>query len=551
MLGVRHVRCLARLLWLPLILCAGCSASFAFADEPLHARIDQLIAAKADGPLAAMASDEEFLSRVYLDFAGRIPSVSETRAFLADSEPEKREKLIDKLQASDEFPRRMTELFTVMLIERLGDHEEWTRFLRESFRANKPWDQMAREIIYPNAEDESQRGAAFFFSKRLENYGQNPVDYPGLVRDVGRLFLGVDVQCAQCHDHLFVSDYKQEDYQGLFAFVGHATLRNDVKFPAVAEKLVTEKVAFKSVFVQVEKMTGPRLPHGTEIEIPTLAKGEEYAIPPDRKNKFPGVPTFSPLKILSEQLPRADNKLFPRNMANRLWWVLMGRGLVHPLDLHHKDNSPSHPALLDLVAGEFVAQHFDMKWLLREIALSATYQRSSVQPEGVESVTPQSFRAFLEKPLSAEQLLYSVVQATGAADPIPTTDDKTAEASPAATPASKDLRDRFAKAFANPPREPEVEHTPTLKAALFLMNDAEVLGRLKSQSGNLVARLAAHSDLNQLAEELYLAVLTRKPSDNERAEVVSYLRSRGDRKEQALGYLVWSLLASSEFCMNH
>ena len=121
----------------------------------------------------------------------------ESRAFLADADGAKREKLVDNLLAGAEYPRRMSQVFHVMLLERLGDHKEWQKYLQDSFAANKPWDVMAREMLSPNAEDQATRGAALFFSKRLENYGQNPVDVPGMVRDVGRLFMGIDVQCCQ------------------------------------------------------------------------------------------------------------------------------------------------------------------------------------------------------------------------------------------------------------------------------------------------------------------------------------------------------------------
>src|SRR4029079_204824 len=182
------------------------------------------------------ASDAEFLRRIYLDLAGRVPSLEETKGFLADSAADKRDKLIDLLLAGDDHARRMTQAFHVMLMERMGDHAEWQKFLQASFQANKPWDQLCREILSPNADDEATRGSTFWYTKRLEKYGENPVDLPGLVRDVGRLFLGIDVQCAQCHDHLFIDDYKQDYYHGLFAFVGQTSIRTDVKFPAAATR---------------------------------------------------------------------------------------------------------------------------------------------------------------------------------------------------------------------------------------------------------------------------------------------------------------------------
>jgi hypothetical protein len=509
-------------------------------EESLHERIDKLVVAKAGGPLADRTSNAEFLRRVYLDLAGRIPSVDEARAFLKDAATDKRAQSIDRLLAGDEYPRRMSEAFHVMLMERLGNHEEWTKFLQASFAANKPWHQLVREIASPNSGDEATRGSAFFITKRLEKYGQNPTDYPGLVRDVGRLFLGVDVQCAQCHDHLFVEDYKQVDYQGLFAFLGPTFIRRDVTFPAVGENLVTKKVDFKSVFVMKELLTGPRLPGGKEVEIPTFPKGEEYATPPDKKTRAPGVPKFSPLRVLADQLP--EQPAFRRNIANRLWWIMMGRGLVDPLDLHHSDNPPSHPELLELLGDELAAHDYDMRWFLRELALSETYQRSTALDDDPDNIDPATYRVAFERPLSAEQLLASMLQATG----------KAAHATNSPTGEQADeLRKRFAGAFANPPREPEVDHSPTVKAALFLLNDEVVLSWLKPQSSNLAERLIKLDHMDQFAEELYLSVLNRQPCKEELQEVADYLQAQAANREQAVGNLIWGLLASTEFCVNH
>lgn len=534
-----------RVLLASIVLCLPCTAAIIApirAQEPLHVRLDQLIEAKAGGPLAPTSSDAEFHRRVYLDLAGRVPSVEETRAFLADTATDKREKLIDRLLPSEDHVRRLAQVLHVMLMERLGDHEEWQKFLRTSVKANKPWDQIVREIVNPDANNEQTRGSALWYSKRLENYGQNPVDLPALVRDVGRHFLGIDVQCAQCHDHLFVDDYKQEYYAGLFAFVGHATLRTDLKFPAIAIKPLDKKIDFMSVFVKEPKSVGPKLPRGEEVAIPVLADSEKFEQPPEPGKNLPGAPKFNTLKILAEQLPRSENNLFTRNIANRLWWLMLGRGLVQPLDLHHAGNPPSHRDLLDLLSKELAAHQFDMRWLLRELALSKTYQRSSfANDESLIAAPPDTYRVALEKPLSSEQMLASIRQALGGPKLAILDEDK----------AWKEWQARFDKALANPPREPEVEHSPSVKAALFLMNDGEILKWLRPEGDNLAARLAGLSDSGQLTDELYLTVLSRPPGDDEKQAVADFLAARADRREAATRDLVWSLVASNEFCSNH
>lgn len=518
--------------------------------QPLHEQIDRLVLARAQSPAAAPADDATFVRRVYLDFAGRIPSADEARAFLADASPDKRVRLIDELLDGPEYPRRMSEAFHVMLMERRGAHAEWTEYLASSFAANKPWDRMVREMLYPDPDDEATRKAAMFLAKRLENYGQNPVDLPGLARDIGRLFLGMDLQCAQCHDHLFIDEYTQQDFQGLFTFVGHTFLRTDLEFPAVGEKPLSAETEFMSVFVQQPRTTGPRLPGGIELEIPSFPEGEKYRIPPDPKTRHPGVPRFSPLRELADQLPRPGNAAFSRNAANRLWFLLMGRGLVDPLDLHHSDNPASHPELLQLLADQFAAHGCDVKWLLRQIALSDTYQRSSLLPESVEHMPEQTFLVAVEKPLSAEQLMWSVLQATGELPRYQPPPDAAAEAEDASG-GLEEVRDKFLQAFANPPMEPEVAFAPSVEAALFILNDDTVLQWLSPRDGNLTDRLLQLSDDRALADELYLTVLSRYPLDAERAEVADFLARHGDDLTRAVKNLVWALLASNEFCLNH
>ncbi len=520
------------------LMLAGGFSSVAFSGE-LHERIDALVAASAkDAPLGATGDDTSFVRRVYLDLAGRIPSWQEATTFLDSKDANKRTQLVDTLLSSGDYPLRMQDMFHAMLMERRGDHPEWTKFLHTSFAANKPWDQLTREILDPDPNNEAIRGAAFFHTKRLEKIGQQETDYPGLTRDVGRLFLGVDLQCAQCHDHLFIDDYQQVDFQGLYTVYQNSFIRSDVQFPAIGEKVLTKKADFSSVFDKVALTTGPRIPGGKEIEIPLFEKDQEYLVPPDKKTNFPGTPKFRGMQFVATELPTAQNAAFARNIANRLWFVMMGRGLVNPLDQHHPANPPSHPELLDLLAQEIVAQKFDLRAMLRQLALTQTYQRTAVLPEGTELPPPETYHIATEKRLSAEQLLNSVLVATG-------TRDKPREAD------LEKLRAAFVKAFANVPTDPEVEFSPSLKSSLFVLNDPAVLDGLTPQSGNLVERLLKMADSAALADELYLCVLTRKPTDEELTALGEYLTRNAERRTEAVTNLAWALLASTEFCLNH
>jgi len=538
-----------------LVTIAFTGASFAAAAAPVSEAVDRAITAKAataKQPLAGPASDAEFLRRAWLDFGGTIPTAEEARKYFADKDAGKRAKLIDQLIASPRFAERMGEAFHIQLMERNGNSLEWRSYLTESFRANKPWDQMAREIISPDFKDEKLRGAGYFITRRLEKVGQQDTDYPGLTRDTGRLFMGVDLQCCQCHKHLTVSDYKQADFSGLFMAFQNAKLQKpggDYRTDWVAEGMVAKKYEFVSVLSSAKGATGPRVPLGKEVEIPTLAKEEQWIVPPDTKGKKAGIPRFSPLKEIAERLASPENPFFARNIANRIWFHLMGRGLVEPLDLMHSENPASHPELFDLLAQEMTAHKFDVKWLLRELALTQAYQRGSVIPPGAKDPPEDVFSVAKERPLSAEQLARAFLVATGEHERV--AEGKGWEGIEGTKYSQKEFEKAFTAAFANEAREPELAVNPTLRSALFLRNNELVLWSLQRRTGNLIDRVAAMSDPAQIADEIYTAILTRPPTEDEKSDVAKYLTKHAADCEKALGHYAWAMLSSIEFFANH
>ncbi|MFM8470082.1 MAG: DUF1553 domain-containing protein [Limisphaerales bacterium] len=543
--------CPSRFVWralLALLLGVGVVTA-----APLREQVDVLLAKQAAGkPFAAPATDAEFLRRAYLDFAGTIPTAAQSRAFLADKAADKRAKLITQLTTSPKFAEQLAEAFNIQLMERNGDNAEWRKFLAESFRENKPWDQLAREIISPDFKDEHLRGAGWFITRRLDKVGQQDTDYPGLTRDLGRLFLGLDLQCCQCHKHLTVKDYKQVDFNGLFFPVQNLKMQaagGDYKTAWVQEGLVTNKYDFVSVLSNVKGTTGPRVPLGVEVEIPAgTTKEELWAVPPDPKTRKAGVPKFSPLKELASRLTAMDNPQFARNLANRVWWQLMGRGLVEPLDLHHSENPASHPELFELLAKELVEHKFDVQWLVRELAQTQAYARSSVLPASADQVPEPLFLAAKERPLSAEQLARSFLLAGGE-------HERVIEGKGWAEGYKKktfmDFENAFLAAFANDAKEPELAVNPTLKAALFLRNNDQVLWALQSRPGNLVARVAALKEPGQIADELFHAILSRPPTTEETATLEKFLAKHAADREKALGHFAWAMLSSMEFFTNH
>lgn len=531
----------SHLLLLALVFVLGRSDA---AELSLHEKIDAIIDAKNKGRVVSAQSDDyEFVRRVYLDFAGRIPTVSEVDLFVANKAADKRRLLIEQLVNSPAYAKQMANTFHIHFMERLGDNNEWLKYLEESFRKNKGWNVMAREILRGVGSKDEVKGSSFFYSKRLENYGQNPVDYSALTRDVGRLFLGKDLRCAECHDHLFVEEYKQADFKGLFAFFQNTYL-SDAKAGVVGEKMTSKKLEFMSVFKKEKKEIAPKIPGMAEVSIPEFKKGEEFLVPPDPKKKIQGVPKFSPLEKLSEQLPTASNPDFAKNIVNRIWFIMIGRGLVHPLDLHHAGNPPSHPELLALLAKEFNDHNYDIKWLLTELANTRVYQRSSRVDVGKTPEVPSYFGTAIEKRISAEQLLASIMVATGRYENLDKKDGKDPEMPEA-------LKVKFIKAFANAARDPEDEIAFSLKAALFLLNDDAVLALLKPEAENTTAALVKMKPDNLMIEKAYLAILSRKPDPQETKDALEFLSNPSIAGESGVKNLVWALLSSSEFNLNH
>ncbi len=347
--------------------------------EALHARIDRLVESAAVGTPAAVAGDAEFVRRIHLDLTGRIPSSREARAFLEDRAPDKRTRLIDRLLSSPSHFRQLAVVFDVMIMERRPDKhvktDEWRAWLSAFFAANRPYNELAREVLGAEGLDPAQRPAAKFLLDR-------DVSPDAITRDVGRIFYGMDFQCTQCHDHPRIDDYDQRHYYGLYAFVSRAyVFQPDGKKPAVMAEKGEGDVKFKSVFTKAEGATRPRIPDGPELDEPAFAKGEEYQVKPDPKDKnLRPVPKHSRRAQLAKLAGEGAGRAFGRNIANRLWAHMMGRGLVEPVDLHHSDNPPIHPELLETLAESFAGMKYDVRAFLRELALTRTYQRSIEMP---------------------------------------------------------------------------------------------------------------------------------------------------------------------------
>lgn len=532
---------------------------------PLRTKIDALVRTATpsfDSLAAPVSSDAEFVRRIYLDLAGTIPTTEQTKAFLKNSSPVKRIALIDRLLGSPQHARRMQYVFDEMLMERRSGTDvpaaDWQTWLRQSFSDNKPWDQLVTEILSADGADEKLRPAAKFYLDRK-------FDIDLVTRDIGRVFLGVDLECAQCHDHPNIDDYLQRHYYGLSAFLKRSYLFTDSKSK---KKMLGEKaegdVKFTSVFTSEEGQTDPRVINLPGIPDPKPGKDLYIAKP---ASKVRGIPTYSRRMQFAKAMITEDNVDFRINIVNRLWALMMGRGLVEPLDIRHSENAPSHPKVLNLLAGELLAHDYDIRCLIRELALTKTYQRSSIPSPNAKQTSDaaDAFARGLLKPLSPEQLAWSSVVATEFTTVTMNAQEAALrKAEPKAAAAKiqdpiwreetlhKSLKselDVVVARFAGQGGQ-KTSFEATADQALFLINGPNVEKWLKAQDGALTDRLQKLDSPTELAEELYVAVLSRLPTANETTNVTNYLQSVSDRPT-AIREMTWALLSSAEFRFNH
>lgn len=526
-------------------------APVAQAQVPLHQRIDQEIEAGLPNfasNAAPVAGDEEFVRRIYLDFTGITPTAQQVKDFVKAGAMDKRAKLIDQLLASPEYAHHMQHVFDVLWMERRPDKNvpavQWQKFLHESFAQNKPYDQLVRDVLAADGSDAKTRAAAKFY---LDRNGE-PHE---ITKDVSRLFLGMNLHCAQCHDHPLVEAYKQDHYYGVYGFFSRSYLFNDKqkKMSVFAEK-AEGKISFQSVFMpKVVKETTPKLPGLPPLKEPEIAKGKEYTVAATKD--VAGVPAFSRRAQLPGLLASADNIQFKRAAANRFWFLLLGRGLIHPLDYDHAANPPSHVKLLDVLAEEFAAMKFDIKKLLREIALSKTYQRSSKMPAGKELPGEDRFALAEVRALSPEQLGWSLLQATGLREL-----EFKAQGAKASEPAVYAKLGNnvtpFVKTFGGQPGDPaDLGFQATLDQTLFIKNGPLIRGWLTPRPGGLTDRMLKAKDDAALAEELVLSVLSRQPTDAERTLISNFLKANGADRSAAVQELAWAFIATAEFRFNH
>jgi hypothetical protein len=471
-------------------------------------------------PPSGLADDATFLRRVFLDVIGTLPTPTEARAFLADAKADKRARLIEHLLERPEYADYWAMLWSDLLrVDRdaitPAGAVAITRWLRRQFADNRPYDEFARGILTARGSISEEGPAAFY--KALGS----PED---MSRSVSQLFLGVRIQCAQCHHH--PSDrWGQDDY---FALAGFFTGVGRKPQPSGGEVIVAKKAA---------DMKHPR----TGKSIPARALGAE---PVDFKDALDRRPA------LASWLTAPDNPFFARALVNRLWAHYFSRGLVEPLDDMRATNPATIEPLLDDLAKHFREKKYDVKAFTRTLLNSRLYQLAG-RPTSSNIHDEQNFSYVLPKAIPAEVLLDAISQATG----VPEKFNGWPEGYRAIQIWDNRMPSYFFRIFGRPVRasvcECERSNEPSIAQALHLMNSEEIAAKIHAKDGT-ARRLARSTKTPQeIVDELYLGTLSRFPSDQERSTMLRFFADADADRQGAVEDVLWALLNTRSFVYNH
>ncbi len=516
------------------------------AANALALRIDQKIAARWSTEKiepAPQADDAEFLRRVWLDIAGKIPPVAEVRAFLADANPNKRAQLVDRLLESPAYVTHTTNIWRNLLVPEANTDlnlrfqaPSFDVWLRKQILSGAGYDDLVRQLV---TSPLSRDGAVLFYAAK-ESKPEN------LAAATSRLFLGVRLECAQCHHHPFAK-WKQEEFWSFAAFYAGLS-RPDQPVPSPTQ-------------------FGTEDPRRHELPIPGKNKTVSARFLNGNEPQWDTGNQISPRAKLAEWLTSAENPYFTRAAVNRNWAHYFGNGLVDPPDDFDENNPPSHPEVLDELASEFAAHDFNTEFVIQTITATRAYQLTSRQTHPRQSERAL-FARMNVKGLTADQLFDSLIQATGyydesVGDPRVFSDGSQREA----------IRNLFRQDNPN-----LLEIRTSIPQALTLMNGAFIEEATDpAQSTTLAAVIdSPFLDTASRIETLYFATLSRPPHPEEMKKLVAYVDGRGtgnashpplgevfktilsDKrpvqgtdKNTALGDVFWALLNGSEFLVNH
>ncbi len=474
--------------------------------------------------------DPTFVRRVFLDLAGRIPLRPEVEEFLAMLDPQKREKLVDRLLASPDYAVCFRETWDALLMGRHAGRREqrrrehgWFGFLENAFEQNRPWDEVVRALIAARPHQTNDQGASWFLYERNNDHQQ-------IAEALAPIIYGTRVDCAQCHNHPLAREIKQGHYWGLVVAFNRSK-NVDGADGAISESAVGGFVNFTNLKKESQPallalLTGETIPETRPAADSKPEDTPEGYIDASAKVKMP---KFSRRAALA-QAATQNNPLLARSMVNYTWAILLGRGIVHPVDEMNSKHPPSHPALLDWLGADFASHHYDVRRLVKAIVLSRAYQLSTNIGKNQSPPPPEVFAAAAERPLTAETIARSARIASGRA-----VDDAA-------------FRQEIAEAF--PDVLPRVIRT-TIQQAMFLANNEHLAALFKPDPGTSAERLSVLPTVEERVQQAFRLALIREPDTAELAQGVEYLRSPVGQSASGVGKLLWALVTGPEFLSNH
>jgi len=488
-----------------------------------------------------VADDAEFLRRVSLDLAGRIPTVEEARTFLQDRQPDKRARLVERLLAGSRYIAHFTNVWRALLLPEANNNFQvrlqqpgFEAWVKQKVAANAGYDVMARDLLTTPL---GGQGLPFFFGgndapNALAFYVAKEFKPENLAASTARVFLGVNVECAQCHNHPF-AEWKREQFWGFAAFFA------GIKSRRAGDLLVPDR--------EVADRRELMIPGTERMAQATFLDGTE----PVWRSKT------TSRAALADWMTAADNPYFARAAVNRLWAYFFGTGLIDPVDeMVGGERRASHPELLDLLAREFAGHRFDVKFLIRSIAASRTYQRTSAATRQSQNDRTLFARMPL-RGLTAEQVFDSVATATGYRDSGGGDDLLSAIFG-----GNRSARSEFLTRFANQ-SERTTESQTSILQALSLMNGKVVADATSLERSETLGAVvdAPFASTEERIETLYLAALSRKPQVKEVERAVRFVSTAVRRAQggaaaksaggDALADIFWALLNGPEFIVNH
>jgi hypothetical protein len=496
---------------------AGTQLDAAALGRHIDTAIDARLQAEK-APAAALADDAEFIRRVYLDIAGHIPPAAKVVAFLDSREPEKRAKLIDELLASEDFGKHQADIWQALLLPRNSDnravqYDAMTKWLAENFNKGMAWDKMVSEIVTASGEAGSNPAVSYVMANRGPDK---------LTDNVTRMFLGVQLQCAQCHNHPFTT-WKQDEYWGMAAFFSKVRLEGNPRAAAKGNQTVSIADGNRGRPLPKPESAKTLPPKFLQGELADVKGSDNYR------------------KVLAHWMTTRENPYFSRALVNRLWAQLFGRGLVSPVDDMHDGNPASHPQLLVDLADQFAGSGFDVKHLFRAICNSKTYQHTSKVTPATAEAGAELFSRMAVKVLSPEQLYDSLVQVLGAPGAV----NQPRRGAMAAARGPVTPRQQFVNFFKVEDADP-TEYSVGIQQALRLMNSPQM-----NNSSMLNAVLKGGNPPNEVITQLYLATLARRPTPPELERLTAHVAKAGDQPRTAYADVLWILVNCSEFTVNH